>query len=276
MTLTPNNTMHRGRWIVIGILFLSVALLFLLPQSEFVLASIGAIIISVFAFWHGNQRYGMKNMIIFFLITWVVSNFFESLSIFTGFPFGNYHYEMPGPRLAEVPLIIMPAYFAMGYVSYMLAHVLTGQYNKKLEGKQVFIVPFIASFIMVMWDLVMDPPASTINQQWIWEEGGTYFNVPISNFMGWFFVVYVFMQIFSIFISKCDKLSVNTNSKLYWLEAAAVYGIQGLSFIIPTLVIDTNPEIRTSSSLICVFTMIFVAILSAVNIMNFNGFSKEE
>ena len=268
--------MHRGRWIVIGILFLSVALLFLLPQSEFVLASIGAIIISVFAFWHGNQRYGMKNMIIFFLITWVVSNFFESLSIFTGFPFGNYHYEMPGPRLAEVPLIIMPAYFAMGYVSYMLAHVLTGQYNKKLEGKQVFIVPFIASFIMVMWDLVMDPPASTINQQWIWEEGGTYFNVPISNFMGWFFVVYVFMQIFSIFISKCDKLSVNTNSKLYWLEAAAVYGIQGLSFIIPTLVIDTNPEIRTSSSLICVFTMIFVAILSAVNIMNFNGFSKEE
>ncbi len=152
-------------------------------------------------------------MIIFFLITWVVSNFLESLSIFTGFPFGNYHYDMPGPRLAEVPLIIMPSYFAMGYVSYMLAHVLTGQYSKKLQGIQTFLVPFIGAFIMVMWDVVMDPPAATINKQWIWEEGGTYFNIPISNFIGWFFTVYLFMQIFSIFISKYDIQPVNTNNK---------------------------------------------------------------
>lgn len=274
MSEKSTNTIKIGRWLLIGVLFVTTALLLIFPQAEATIAIIGAIIISVFAFWHGSQRYGLKNMIIFFLITWVISNFFESFSIVTGFPFGNYHYEMPGPRLADVPLIIMPAYFAMGYVSYMLAQVLTGQYSKKLKGVQAFIVPLTASFIMVMWDVVMDPPASTINQQWIWEDGGNYFGVPISNYLGWFFVVYAFMQVFSIFLAKCDKRPEKTYDKYFWLEAAVIYGIQGLSFIIPAFVNEKNPEIYSSSALICVFTMMFVALLSAINIINNKGRSS--
>src|SRR5262245_5726171 len=50
--------------------------------------------------------------LIFFVITFIVSNFYENLSILTGFPFGHYHYtETLGPKLFLVPLLIAPAYF---------------------------------------------------------------------------------------------------------------------------------------------------------------------
>lgn len=65
----------------------------------------------------------------------------------------------------------------------MLSHVLTGQYSRKLKGKQVFIVPFIAAFIMVMWDLSVDPISSTLQGLWVWIYPGAYFGVlfPISS-----------------------------------------------------------------------------------------------
>jgi hypothetical protein len=38
------------------------------------------------------------------------------------------------------------------------------------------------------------------------------------------------MQIFALFISKYDtREEVNESNKLFWLEAAAVFAVQGLS-----------------------------------------------
>lgn len=267
--MTQKQSLHLniGRWILIGIMFVLTAYLYFAPEMQAPLGPLFAMMIAVFAFWHGFQRFGVKNMLIFFLITWIVSHFFESLSISTGFPFGYYHYEkLPGPRIANVPLMIMPAYFAMGYTSYILGQVLTGQYGKKLQGIQMIITPLIATFIMVMWDLVMDPLAATINQSWIWKENGAYFGVPLSNFAGWFFVVYLFMQLFSLYLAKFDN-ELKTYNKAFWLEAVAVYGIKGLSFIIPAFVLETHPEINGSMALVTVFTMMFVTLLCAIHIL---------
>lgn len=152
----------------------------------------------------------------------------------------------------------------------MLSHVLTGQYHKKLEGKQIFIVPFIAAFIMVMWDLSVDPISSTLQGLWVWTYPGAYFGVPISNFFGWFLVVYLFFQIFALYLSKYDAVNEKIVSKLsnkpYWAEAVAVYGITGLGTIL-SIFYQYN-DITVSMALITVFTMIFVAILALVNILN--------
>lgn len=138
------------------------------------------------------------------MITLVISYSFENLSIATGFPFGFYNYSPTlGGGGLTVPLIIIFAYFAIGYLSWMLSHVLTGQYTRKLEGKQIFIVPFIAAFIMVMWDLGADP-ISAILGLWAWTYPGVYFGVPNSNFSGWFLVVYIFFQIFALYLYKYD------------------------------------------------------------------------
>jgi putative membrane protein len=263
---------NKLRWSLIGI-FLIVNILLIFTYKNPNLLAIDSFLVTallfILAVWHGAERYGKKNILIFFLITWVVSFSFENLSIATGFPFGLYHYS-PSLGLLTVPLIIIFAYFSIGYLSYVLAHVLTGQYAKKLKGKQVFIVPFIAAFLMVMWDLTVDPISSTLQGLWVWTYPGAYFGVPISNFFGWFLVVYIFFQIFAIYLSKYDSIkeekTLNLSNKPYWLESAAVYGITALGTIL-SIFYQYN-DITLSMALVTVFTMIFVAILAAINITN--------
>jgi uncharacterized membrane protein len=266
------KTFNKLRWSLIAIFFMVNVLLIFTYKDPNLLAIDSFLVTAllfILAVFHGTERYGKKNIIIFFLITLAVSFSFENLSIRTGFPFGFYHYS-PTLGLMTVPLIIIFAYFSIGYLSWMLSHVLTGQYSKKLQGKQIFIVPFIAAFIMVMWDLSVDPISSTLQGLWVWTYPGAYFGVPISNFFGWFLVVYLFFQIFALYLSKCDHIKVEKLFKLsnkpYWSEAAAVYGITALGTIL-SIFYQYN-DITVDMALITVFTMIFVALLALINIMN--------
>jgi uncharacterized membrane protein len=116
-----------------------------------------------------------------------VSNASENLSILTGFPFGWYHYsDAMGPKLFLVPLQIGPAYFGVGYLSWTLARAILGDEDTRLAGLLSFATPAMASFIMVSWDLTIDPTMSTIAGNWVWHNGGSYFGVPLSNFLGWY------------------------------------------------------------------------------------------
>jgi len=269
------KTFNKLRWSLISLFF--IATIFMVFTNVAVVNTLKPVIITIFIFiiviLHGIERYGIKKMVIFFLITWVVSNFFEALSIQTGFPFGFYQYvDMPGPRIFEVPLLIMFAYFAMGYISWMISHVLTGQYLKKLEGKQIFIVPLIASFIMVMWDLCIDPLSSTLVPLWIWKSPGAYFGVPITNYFGWFLVTFIFFQIFALYLSKYDRIENQEitilSSKTFWIEVITVYGIQAMYLILNPFSLTNPDDIVVSMALIAVFTMLFVTIISLITVTN--------
>src|SRR6202011_4327651 len=113
----------------------------------------------------------------------------------------HYHYTGAlGPKLFLVPLLIGPAYFATGYLAWALSTVLIGEVRRESSAFTTFAVPLIASFLMVMWDLCFDPTASTVNHIWIWEQGGGYFGVPLTNYLGWFLTVFVFFQLFALFL----------------------------------------------------------------------------
>jgi hypothetical protein len=83
-----------------------------------------------------------------------------------------------------VPLLIAPAYFGCGYLAWSLAHVFVGVFGNKLRAEQIWRVPLVAVFVMVMWDLTMDPIAATVQKQWIWHDGGSYFGVPLCQLSG--------------------------------------------------------------------------------------------
>lgn len=220
---------------------------------------------------NGKERYGIKNILIFFLITWLVSHSFEALSIRTGFPFGHYVYDkLIGPRILDVPLIIMPGYFGTGYASWIVAHILLNQYDTKLSGKQIFIVPFVATFIMVMWDVCMDPLSSTIDSLWVWRDGGAYFGVPLQNYFGWFLVVYIIFQLFALYLAKFDvnnpaKTTILT-SRIFWMEAIALYTIQGISQLMNPFTQTDHPDIYGCMAFLSIFTMLFVAMLAFIAI----------
>lgn len=275
--MTNNRIGKEGfsvvRWVFIAIFFLFtiVSIFWSSALATIILPIVIVLSIFIAVCLHGKERYRIKNIVIFFIITWLVSHFFEAFSIQTGFPFGHYYYDkLAGPRLFQVPLIIMFAYFGTGYASWILSNVLLGQYSNRLAAKQIFFVPLIASFLMVMWDVCMDPVASTVASLWVWRDGGAYFGVPLQNYFGWFFVVYIIFQLFALYISKYDIADLSKqnifSSKIFWMEAVAIYGIQGLRQLLDPLTATSHLEIFGSMALITLFTMMFVTLLSYIKI----------
>jgi len=235
-----------------------------------------------FALLHGAMRYHWSGIVIFIVICLVVSNILENTSILTGFPFGHYHYtDALGPKLFLVPLVIGLAYFSTGYLAWVLSTILIGDVRRKSSAFTTFAVPFIASFLMVVWDLCFDPTSSTIQQWWIWEQGGGYFGVPITNYLGWFFTVYVFFQLFALFLRfrKAAHEETQTLPRSYYAQAVVMYAAIGLMFVLAylvdrgnTLVTDAvgvvwqTRSIAEAEATVSIYTMLFIAALSAVKL----------
>ncbi|GAC1301809.1 MAG: hypothetical protein NVSMB27_42030 [Ktedonobacteraceae bacterium] len=237
-----------------------------------------------FALFHGAVRYQWSGILTLLVICLVVSNLLENTSILTGFPFGHYHYTSDlGPKLFLVPLVIGPAYFGTGYLTWVLSTVLIGDVRPKGSWFTTFAVPLIASFMMVAWDLGMDPSSSTIRHSWIWEQGGGYFGVPLTNYLGWFFTVYVFFQCFALSL-RLGKASRDgeepTLTRSYYAQAIVMYAVIGLTVVVNYLVGSTNMaitdavgivwqsrSIAEAEATVSIFTLLFAAALSAVKVL---------
>src|SRR3954463_750961 len=106
----------------------------------------------------GTITYRVRDFVIFFVITFIWSNICENTSILTGFPFGHYYYSANlGTKLFNVPLVIGPGYFGVGLIAWLLARVFVEPREYRPQGRKVFLLPVVAAFIMVCWDMCIDP-----------------------------------------------------------------------------------------------------------------------
>ena len=167
----------------------------------------------IFLFVHGSLSYRLRDLLVFAAITLVVSNLFENMSVLTGFPFGHYYYtDILGPKLFLVPVLIGPAYLGTGYLAWTIARLISGATRSRLTGHLTFTVPLLAAFMMVSWDLSFDPIYSTISHAWIWQDGGSYFGVPFSNFLGWLLTTFVFLQLFALYLKGRPSVQSSDNA----------------------------------------------------------------
>jgi Carotenoid biosynthesis protein len=96
----------------------------------------------------------------------------------------------------------------MGYFPWIVAGTLLDSADRNPNGKSdVILLPIAAAFVMTQWDLVMDPPSSTISKAWIWHDGGTYFGVPHVNYFGWLLTSWLFYQAFALYLSRRRDVS---------------------------------------------------------------------
>jgi len=190
-----------------------------LPSSILVTAQI--IPPAVFALLHGAQVYRLRGILVFTAICLVIGNIFENLGIRTGFPFGSYYFtSVMGAKLLGVPLLMGPAYLAIGYTSWLLSHLILNSADE-VRPRRVLATPLLAAGIMMVWDLSAEPIWSTIGHFWIWRRGGPYFGVPISNFLGWFLTNYIIFQLFSLYLSR--RRSVCRVPDVYWFLGVISY-----------------------------------------------------
>ena len=244
------------------------------------LSKFGSILITLvlfgFALLYGAARYGWRGVLTLFAITAVLSWTMETLSIATGFPFGHYVYtDNLGPKLGTVPFLIMPAYFANGFLAWTISHVLLNNLGTGITRMNRVQVPVIAAFVMVMWDFCIDPVTSTIDKDWVWRDGGHYFGVPISNYFGWYLTVFLIYRCFVLYLQRKENREVQTSPecplpKRYWLLAPVMFfGTATLTLIHP-FVLKSHADIYWSMFLAAMMTMVFVSILAIVLISRFD------
>jgi uncharacterized membrane protein len=229
---------------------------------------------ALFALIHGAKLYRVRGILVFVAICVAVGNIFENLSVRTGFPFGHYYFTgLMGPKLLVVPIFLGLAYVGMAYLSWTLARIILRDTQIALSGSRVVVVPLLASCIMVSWDLAMDSVWSTILRAWIWQQGGSYFGVPISNFLGWFLTVYVFYQLFALYLRSRSTLTEQAHAAAplpanYWNLAILFYAVSAAGNLLllipqpgPALVSDSSgaqwrvSTITAACALVSIFVM---------------------
>ena len=181
----------------------------------------------LFAWIHGALLLSRRAMLTFFLLFLVVGNLVENLGVATGFPFGHYYFTgCLGPKLFHVPILLGLAYLGVGYISWTLALLILGRRSdgNPVAGVRVLTIPLVASFLMVAWDFSQDPVWSTIERCWIWLQGGAYFGVPVSNFLGWYLGVYIFYQLFALYLQRHSSV-LNPLSTRCWQLPVLFYGV---------------------------------------------------
>ena len=236
------------------------------------------ILMVAFAFGHGALRYGARGIAAFAVICLVVSTLLENLASPAVFrSAADRLHRRPWPeallcaasssRRLTLPWATWPG---------VLATILVGDVKRGAGALSTFATPFIAAFIMVMWDLVLDPTASTVEKNWIWEQGGGFFGVPFSNYLGWFLTVYAFMQLFALYLRGSSHAAAVNLPRSYFIQAILMYAIVAVRFILVYLVYPsenvTDPagvawrtgDLYETAALTATFTMLFVVALAAI------------
>ena len=232
-----------------------------------------------FALTDGVLHYRLRDILVFTVICTVVGNLVENIGVTTGFPFGRYYFvELMGPKLFHVPVLLGLAYIGMAYVSWMLARLIVGHPYAPVSGIRVAALPLVASFVMVAWDLAEDPVWSTVLHGWVWLDGGPWFGVPISNYLGWYGTVFTIYLFFALYLRCRPALPIATSTAslrpalLLYLFCAAGNVLQMIPKAVPAIVQDPTGkqwrvmDITGASALVSIFVMGAFAVLAWVRL----------
>jgi len=228
---------------------------------------------ALFAVIHGSRFYGRRGILLFTALCLGVGTLSESVSLRTGFPFGHYEFtDLMGPKLFKLPLLLALAYVGMGYLSWVLALVILKYQDRPLSGKKIIFLPLVASFVMVVWDLSQDPVWAYIDRAWVWRDGGAYYGVPVSNFLGWYLTVYIFYLLFALYLKNRAAIpsqEANTHLAILFYAASAAGNLLIVApASLPKIFIDASgrqwwiSDILWASRLVSIFFMMPLSLIA--------------
>lgn len=114
----------------------------------------------------------------------------EITGVATGVPYGAFYYgDALGPRMAGLVPYLLP----LSWVPLVLGAVaatVPGRTRESRKNTSHFTLHtshfFRAAVLLVLVDGVLDPGAARLGF-WTWPEGGVYYGIPVTNYLGWFF-----------------------------------------------------------------------------------------
>lgn len=168
-------------------------------------------------------NFGLRTTLLFTILTYAVALACEYSSVHNGFPFGLYHY-LEATRGREIWIFGVPfmdslSFTFLSFASYTVALMVSAPLYRRgidlrlLDTREMRRSPrvwLMAALFMVMIDWVVDP-LSVLGDRWFlgkifwYDPPGPHFGVPISNYLGWYFVAAVTIPIFQLLDSWLNR-----------------------------------------------------------------------
>ena len=168
-------------WYICGIILLGFDLLpsWLEWANAFFLILAGTL-----GFLYFLKRFGLVSGTILGIFIFFSTFIVEWAGSDSGFLFGSYDYtDRFAPNLFGVPIAIGFAWLMVMATTHVVA-----RWIFPAGGLLYAVAGGIGAVII---DLIIDPVAYQIKEYWIWEDTGLYYDIPWTNFFGWFVVAFV-------------------------------------------------------------------------------------
>ena len=168
-------------WYICGIILLGFDLLpwWLEWANAFFLILAGTLGFLYFYKRFGEVTGSILGVFIFFstfIVEWAGSD--------SGFLFGSYDYtDRFAPNIFGVPIAIGFAWLMVMATTHVVA--------RWIVPNGGLLYAFTGGVGAVIIDLIIDPVAYQIKEYWIWQDTGLYYDIPWTNFFGWFVVAFI-------------------------------------------------------------------------------------
>lgn len=223
----------------------------------------------VFALLHFASWTSWRIALVSFAIIYVVAYAYEFAGTHTGLVFGNYYYSPTaiGPLVAEVPILLPLGYFAMAYGAYVVTRLMLRNIGTKLTALQVVITAITASLVMTWLDLVTDPIAATLFKKWVWEDGGSYFGVPVHNYIGWVVTTTTFFLIITALLNSRANTELRQRMRPanFYAQTIVLYAAYGLPVVLNPL-LGRSGEIYDSMAMVAGLVLTVPVLVAATSL----------
>ncbi|MCD6570671.1 MAG: carotenoid biosynthesis protein [Deltaproteobacteria bacterium] len=167
--------------------------------SSLLLYGILSIMGVILCFLHARRHYGLWMASCFLIGSFIFTGLQESLIILSGrfvwgggavdpYVFGTYWFPTSGLWFIETPVWVCLCWFLIAYSCVWTS-------GKVFPKMRLWPRALIGGLIAMGIDLWMDPVLTSPEiMKWVWAKGPSIliFGIPYSNFLGWFFLIFVF------------------------------------------------------------------------------------
>lgn len=236
MTVLSNRNLWPLFWLYVLIVFCGLANLFSGHIYEFIITYAPVILVILHSFRTLSVKRGMALVFLAGFVGFIA----EAVSLNYGTLFGGSYSYKAGSTIWGAPISIIAfwsifIYLGYWFVTSFLYWLGKSKPNVKLGNLKLLGLLVLADGLAVTAiDLLMDPIEVKAGV-WQWLNGGSYFGVPLGNFIGWFGVTITVTGTFRLFEYYRFREQRNTNMILLPVLG---YLLVGINFVLGALKYD--------------------------------------
>jgi putative membrane protein len=133
-------------------------------------------------------------------VVYLLSFLAEHVGTGFGIPFSGYSYTgLLGTKLlGRVPFVIPLSWFLMAAPAWIVARRVFP------EARQTLARIVLSTFLLMLWDLALDPAMSFLTPYWVWDNPGAFYGMPWVNLAGWAFTGVILMGALELLQRRLD------------------------------------------------------------------------